>query len=161
MRLRRTLRRGRTPGGRGRPDAAPLRGTGRRREGEPTSQRSEASPAAGLASLGPQRRPLPRQDTGATGTPAPHRGPVVPQLVLHCFRKQNPERDTQPATGGRERARPPGGWASLGLSTSDKPPQAVTVTSWGNAQALTAQDALTGPGQPPPTPSACAVVPRT
>lgn len=36
----------------------------------------------------------PGQDTGATGTPAPHPGPVLPQAVLHCFRKQNPESGT-------------------------------------------------------------------
>lgn len=36
----------------------------------------------------------PGQDTGATGTPAPHPGPVLPQAVQHCFRKQNPESGT-------------------------------------------------------------------
>lgn len=115
-----------------------------------------------------------RSESGSCGRPDPTRASTtIPPRAghgRHCgppggaalFPETEPrERDTQPATGGRERARPPGGRASLGLSTSDKPPPTVTFTSWGHAQPLTSQDALTRPGQPPQTPSACAVAPPT
>lgn len=138
----------------------PFLGWGRPEEGRAdfTGLRSESGPCGRPGPLGPPRRSLPGAGHGRHWDPCSPSGACGPPGGAALFPETEPrERDTQPATGGRERARPPGGRASLGLSTSDKPPPTVTFTSWGHAQALTSQDALTRPVQPPQTPSACAV----
>lgn len=141
LRLPRTLSEGPRTGGRGRPG-----------EGRAGLTGSDASPA-----------PAAWPHAGLNGAPSPGRtraplGPRGPPGGAALVPETDPrERDAQPATGGRERARPPGGRAWLGLSTSDKPPQTVTFTSWGHAPALTPRDARTPTGQPPQAPSACAV----
>lgn len=127
----------------------------------------EAGGAQGKASRPHRLRPSPAPaawpHAGLNGDPSPGRtraplGPRGPPGGAALVPETEPrERDAQPATGGRERARPPGGRAWLGLSTSDKPPQTVTFTSWGHAPALTPRDARTPTGQPPQAPSACAV----
>lgn len=154
--------------------AAPTAGRGRpmgrpSRRGRPGQGRA-AFPALG-SKAGSCGRPgltrasatiPPRAGRGRHCDPWSPSGAYGPPGGAALFPETEPrERDTQPATGGRGRARPPSGRAWLCLSTNDKPPQTVTFPSWGDAQALTPQVALTPPGQPPQTPSACAVVPPT
>lgn len=84
-------------GGRGRPAVAPLPGMGAPR-GRASRLHSAQKRVRPLRPAWPHSSlhddPSPGQDTGAIGTPVARRGPVVPQAVRHCFRKQNPESGT-------------------------------------------------------------------
>lgn len=147
-------------GGRGRPTWRPSWDGGAQRQGEPTAQQVRplrpAWPHSGL------NHDPSRAGHGRHWDPCSPSGACAPPGGAALFPETEPrERDAQPATGGRERARPPSGRAWLGPSTSDKPPPTVTCTSWGRAQALRSPDALTRPRHPPQTPSACAAAPPT
>lgn len=110
----RTLTEGAAPtGGRGRPTWGPSWGGGAQRKREPTAQQVRllrpAWPHSGLSD-DPSRA-----GHGRHWDPCSPSGACAPPGGAALFPETEPrERDAQPATGGRERARPPSGRAWLG-----------------------------------------------